>query len=114
MDHCLLRGPQNAENLMAALAVGHVLRLPLERMVEPMKTYSAGPHRFEWVAERDGVQFINDSKATNVASVMRSLASFTAPIILIAGGRDKEQEFTPLMDPVKKKVKNLILIGEAN
>jgi len=65
-DQCQIKGPHNAENLMAALAVGHVLRLPLENMVEPLKTYSAGPHRFQLVDEINGVQYINDAKATTV------------------------------------------------
>ena len=70
-------------------------------------------HRLEFIRRKDGVSFYNDSKATNVASVQRSLSAFNAPIILIAGGRDKEQDFSPLVDLVKRRVKNLILIGEA-
>src|SRR3954451_21543546 len=73
MDHCQIRGPHNAENLMAALAVGHVLRLQLERMVDSMKTYSAGSHRFEVVAEINGVQYINDSKSANVDALHKAL-----------------------------------------
>src|ERR1051325_1311570 len=92
IDHCRLRGPHNAENLMAALAVGHVLRLPLETMLEPMKGYSAGPHRFEMIAEINGVQFINDAKATNVDAMRKALmatrskGSAEANVWLIAGG----------------------------
>src|SRR5207302_3198498 len=98
MDHCQIRGPHNAENLVAALAVGHVLRLPLETMVDPFKTYSAGPHRFELVEEINGVQFINDAKATNVDALHKALlaarpgAGGAANIWLIAGGQDKGLE----------------------
>src|SRR5258707_563376 len=94
IDHCQIRGPHNADNLMAALAVGHVLRLPLETMVDAMKTYTAGPHRFELIAEIDGVQFINDSKATNVDALHKALLAARpgiggeANILLIAGGKD--------------------------
>ena len=100
MEHCQLRGPHNAENLMAALAVGHVLRLPLEAMVDPLKTYTAGPHRFELVAEIDGVQFINDSKATNVDALHKALRAARpgpggeANLWLIAGGKDKGLGFS--------------------
>ena len=73
MDHCQVRGPHNAENLMAALATGHVLRLPLERMVEPLKTFAAGRHHFELVAEINGVQFIDDSKARNPDALKKAL-----------------------------------------
>jgi UDP-N-acetylmuramoylalanine--D-glutamate ligase len=119
MDHCQLRGPHNAENLMAALAVGHVLRLPLERMVEPLKTYSAGPHRFEWVGERDGVQFINDSKATNIDALQKALLAIqpgseaAANIWLIAGGQDKGLEYHDAGPLLSRRVKHSFLIGEA-
>jgi UDP-N-acetylmuramoylalanine--D-glutamate ligase len=119
MDHCQIRGPHNAENLMAALAVGHVLRLPLERMVDPMKTYMAGPHRFELVAEINGVQFINDSKATNVDALQKALLAARpgprgeANIWLIAGGKDKGLEYHDAGPLLSKRVKHAFLIGEA-
>src|SRR5882672_7479887 len=119
MDHCQIRGPHNAENLMAALAVGHVLRLPLERMVDPMKTYTAGPHRFELVSEINGVQFINDSKATNVDALQKALiaarpgARGEANIWLIAGGKDKGLEYHDAGPLLSKRVKHAFLIGEA-
>jgi len=119
MDHCQIRGPHNAENLMAALAVGHVLRLPLERMVDPMKTYTAGPHRFELVAEINGVQFINDSKATNVDALQKALmaarpgATGEANVWLIAGGKDKGLEYHDAGPLLSKRVKHAFLIGQA-
>jgi len=119
MDHCQIRGPHNAENLMAALAVGHVLRLPLERMVDPMKTYMAGPHRFELVAEINGVQFINDSKATNVDALQKALMAARpgprgeANVWLIAGGKDKGLEYHDAGPLLSKRVKQAFLIGEA-
>ncbi len=119
MDHCLLRGPHNAENLMAALAIGHVLRLPLERMVEPLRSYTAGPNRFEWVREVEGVQYINDSKAENVYALQKSLEGVTqgakneANIILIAGGKDKGLEYHDAGPLISRKVKHAFLIGEA-
>jgi UDP-N-acetylmuramoylalanine--D-glutamate ligase len=120
IDHCQMRGPHNAENLMAALAVGHVLRLPLETMVAPLKTYKAGPHRFELVAEVNGVQFINDSKATNLDALHKALlGARQAPgggpnIWLIAGGQDQGVEFHDLGPVLSKRVKQAFLVGEAS
>ena len=120
MDHCQLRGPHNAENLMAALAVGHVLRLPLETMVDPLKTYTAGRHRFELVAEINGIEFINDSKATNVDALHKALLAARpgqggeANIWLIAGGADKGLEFHDVGPLLSQRVKHAYLMGEAS
>src|SRR5262249_5134170 len=118
-DHCQLRGPHNAENLMAALAVGHALRLPLERIADPMKTFTAGAHRFELVAEINGVQFINDSKAANLDALQKALMaarqgpSGEANVWLIAGGSDKDLEFHDLGPLLSKRVKRAFLLGKA-
>jgi len=120
IDHCQLRGPHNAENLMAALAVGHVLRLPLESIADPMKTFTAGPHRFELVAEINGVQYINDSKATNLDALQKALMAARpgptgeANIWLIAGGSDKDLEFHDVGPLLSKRVKRAFLLGEAS
>lgn len=120
MDHCRIQGPHNAENLMAALAVGHVLRLPLETMLEPFKTYDAGPHRFQLVEEIKGVQFIDDAKATNVDALHKALlavrpgAGGEANIWLIAGGQDKGLEFHDVGPMLSKRVKQAFLIGAAS
>ncbi|KKL69835.1 hypothetical protein LCGC14_2110980, partial [marine sediment metagenome] len=71
------------------------------------------PHRMEFIRKVKGVRFVNDSKATNVSSVMKSLASFPEPIILIAGGRDKGLDYSPLCPLVKERVRALVLLGEA-
>jgi UDP-N-acetylmuramoylalanine--D-glutamate ligase len=119
MDHCQVRGPHNAENLMAALAVGHVLRLPLETMVDSMKTYTAGPHRFEMVAEINGVQFINDSKATNVDALKKALlatrskGSAEPNVWLIAGGQNKGLEFHEVGPLLSKRVREAFVFGES-
>jgi UDP-N-acetylmuramoylalanine--D-glutamate ligase len=119
IDHCQLRGPHHAENLMAALAVGHVLRLPLESMLDPMKTFTAGPHRGQLVGEFNGVQFINDSKALNVDALHKALlAARPSPrgepnIWLIAGGRDRGLDFHYVGPVLSKRVKRAFLVGEA-
>ena len=118
-DHCQLRGPHNAENLMAGLAVGHALRLPLENMVDSLKTYAAGPHRCELVAEMNGVQFINDSKAANLDALQKALLAVRpgpggqSNVWLIAGGRDAGLEFHDAGPVLSKRVKRAFLIGDA-
>ena len=108
-----LQGDHNRENLMAAAIAARAVGCSRVGIQKTIETFKGVEHRLEFIRRKDGVSIYNDSKATNVASVMRSLASFNAPIILIAGGRDKDQEFSPLVEVVKKRVKNLILIGEA-
>ena len=118
MDHCLLRGPHNAENLMAALAVGRVLRIPLEVMVETLKTYAPAVHRCELVAEINGVKFINDSKATNLDALHKALLSIPPGrggepnIWLIAGGKDKGLEYHDIGPLLSQRVKGALLLGE--
>lgn len=108
-----LPGDHNRENFMAAALAAQAAGCTRVGIQKTIEAFKGVVHRLEFVRRKDGVAFYNDSKATNVASVQRSLSSFNAPIILIAGGRDKDQEFSPLVELVKKKVKNLILIGEA-
>jgi UDP-N-acetylmuramoylalanine--D-glutamate ligase len=118
MDHCQLRGPHNAENLMAALAVGRALRIGLNGMVESLKTYEPAAHRCEVVAEVDGVTYINDSKATNLDAVQKALLAVPAVqndhpnVWLIAGGRDKGLDFHEIAPLLSRKVKGAFLIGE--
>jgi len=115
---CKLRGPHNAENLMAALAVGHVLRIPLEEMAETLMSYEPAPHRCEPVAEINGVRFINDSKATNLDAVHKALLSVPvskpgeANVLLIAGGQDKGFEFHDIGPLLSQRVKHAFLLGE--
>ena len=118
-DQCLLRGPHNAENYMAALAVGHALRLPLDAMVDSLKSHPPAPHRFELVGDVGGVQFINDSKATNVDALRSALLAARpgeggAPNVwLIAGGKDKGLDFHGVSPLISKRVKGAVLVGEA-
>ena len=119
MSQCQLRGPHNAENLMAALAVGHVLHLPLDAMVEVLKTQPVAAHRLEEVAEIDGVKFVNDSKATNVDALHKALLAIPSGplgepnVWLIAGGKDKGLEYHYVGPLISQRVKGALLIGEA-
>lgn len=120
LEHCQVRGPHNAENLMAALAVGHILRLPVESVLAPLKTYNAGPHRLEFVAEINGVLYVNDTKCTNLDALRQAIGSTRpgrkgeANIWLIAGGKDKGADFTELGPVLGRRVKRALLIGEAS
>lgn len=109
-----LLGEHNRENLMAAICAARVQGVSPEAIQSVIDSFKGVPHRLEFIRKRDGVYFFNDSKATNVMSVKRSLSAFNNnPIILIAGGRDKNSDFTALADLVRKRVKILILVGEA-
>jgi len=108
-----IKGPHNLENALAAIATCLILKVKVTSIRKVLKEFQGIPHRMEFVREIQGVRFINDSKATNVSSVMKSLASFNEPIILIAGGKDKGLDYSSLRPLVEKKVKALILLGEA-
>jgi UDP-N-acetylmuramoylalanine--D-glutamate ligase len=100
------------ENVLPSVATALLLNISVESIQKVLGSFSGLEHRLEWVCNRDGVDFINDSKGTNVGSVCKSLNTFDRPIILIAGGKDKNADFSALKNIMKKKVKHLILIGE--
>jgi UDP-N-acetylmuramoylalanine--D-glutamate ligase len=118
MEEMPVVGPHNAENVMAALAVGRVLRIPLETMVVALKSYTPAPHRCELVAEINGVRYVNDSKATNVDAVQKALLAMPQPragepnVWLIAGGRDKAFEYYEIGPLLSQRVKGAFLLGE--
>jgi len=112
MSETKLRGLHNAENLMAALAVGAAHGLGHAQMTETLRTYTALPHRCEFVRRFEEIDYINDSKSTNLDSLEKALMSETRPIVLIAGGKDKGFEFDPLAEIVGRKVYQAILIGQ--
>jgi len=108
-----LRGPHNLQNAAAATAAALSIGVDLEAIAGVLEAFGPLRHRMEPVAEIDGVTYVNDSKATNVESVQCALRSYGRPIILIAGGRDKDADFERLTELVKANVKRLIVIGEA-
>jgi len=107
-----LRGIHNAENLMAALAIGRALEVEFEIMAGAVAAYSPPAHRCEFVRDLDGVRWINDSKATNLDAMEMAIRSQDRPIVLIAGGKDKGFEFDAIAPLVRKRVRAAILIGE--
>lgn len=108
-----IHGVHNVENLMAAVAVAKTVGLPTPPIQRVIEGFPGLEHRLEFVRDKDGVRFYNDSKGTNVGAVVKSLMSFSAPVILLAGGVDKGGDYGILAAEVEAKVKKLILFGAA-
>ena len=106
-----IRGLHNAANALAALALGEALGLPLPAMLAELAEFSGLPHRTQWVAEVSGVTYIDDSKGTNVGATIAAVAGMQGPLIIIAGGDGKNQDFAPLAAAFTGKVRHTVLIG---
>lgn len=105
-------GVHNAENLMAALGVIYALGHDMEKAVLAAESYETPEHRCEFVAEIGGVQYLNDSKSTNLDATEKAIRSQERPIVLIAGGKDKGFGFGPLKELVRERVSHAVLIGQ--
>ena len=108
-----LRGPHNVENTMAACAAALAIGCPLDRIGPALEGFQPLPHRLEPLGSVKGVLFVNDSKATNVESVVRAVESFSGGVHLILGGRDKGGDWDKLRVPAAGRVRQLLLIGES-
>lgn len=108
-----LIGLHNVENVMAAVTYGLLCGCSLEAIRAVLRTFPGLEHALEFVRERRGVRFVNDSKGTNVDAVLKALEGIEQPMWLIAGGRDKGGDFSRLERLIRERVKGLILIGEA-
>ncbi|GAB3985738.1 UDP-N-acetylmuramoyl-L-alanine--D-glutamate ligase [Spirosoma daeguense] len=109
-----LRGPHNAINMLSAILVAQTLRITNEAIAAGLKTFENAAHRLEPAGIINGVQFINDSKATNVDSVFYALSSMETPTVWIAGGQDKGNDYSQLDELVSQNVKALICLGIDN
>jgi UDP-N-acetylmuramoylalanine--D-glutamate ligase len=112
-DELPLAGEHNVQNAMAALLAAIAAECPPLQAAAAMKGFQPMPHRLQTVAAIDGVRYVDDSKATNPASVLAALRTYDAPIVLIAGGRSKGAEFGDLGAEIAKRAAALIAIGEA-
>ncbi len=108
-----VRGAHNIENAMAAAAVASLAGCPMEAVTRGLPTFRGLEHVMEVVRVLRGVAYINDSKGTNVDATIKALESVPAPVILIAGGREKGGEYPGLAEAVRRKAKRVILLGEA-
>ncbi|MCB0514497.1 MAG: UDP-N-acetylmuramoyl-L-alanine--D-glutamate ligase [Chitinophagales bacterium] len=109
-----LQGKHNAQNIAAASMAALLAGTKIDTIKQTLATFSGLPHRLEWVADIDGVQYINDSKATNTDSAWYALEAMQRPIVWIAGGVDKGNNYQALMPLVQQKVKHLICLGKDN
>jgi UDP-N-acetylmuramoylalanine--D-glutamate ligase len=107
-----ISGLHNAANALAALALGDAVGLPSRAMLEALESFPGLPHRSQWIADVAGVRFVDDSKGTNVGATIAAVAGMSAPVVLIAGGEGKGQDFTPLAAAFRGKVRHVVLIGK--
>ncbi|BBP81584.1 UDP-N-acetylmuramoylalanine--D-glutamate ligase [Pseudomonas sp. Pc102] len=110
-----VRGAHNQANALAALALGHAVGLPMEPMLETLKTFTGLAHRCQWVREREGVAYYDDSKATNVGAALAAIEGLGADIdgklVLIAGGDGKGADFSGMREPVAGFCRAVVLLG---
>jgi UDP-N-acetylmuramoylalanine--D-glutamate ligase len=107
-----ISGMHNAANALAALSLGEAVGLPMPPMLQALESFPGLSHRSSWVADVGGVRFIDDSKGTNVGATIAAVAGMAGPLVVIAGGEGKGQDFKPLADVFRGKVREAVLIGQ--
>ncbi len=112
VDALRIRGDHNVANVLAALALGRAIGLPMAAMLRAASAYRGEPHRVERVVAAHGVDYIDDSKGTNVGATVAALEGLGQTVVLIAGGDGKGQDFTPLAAPVSRHARAVLLIGK--
>ena len=108
-----LRGDHNVENVLAACVAARMAGATPAAIADGVRTFQGVEHRLEFVAEIGGVQFYNDSKATNVDAALKAIEAFPGPLIVILGGKDKGSPYTPLREPLHARARAAVLIGAA-
>jgi len=110
-----IRGAHNQSNALAALALGHAVGLPMDAMLSSLRTFGGLEHRCQWVREREGVNYYNDSKATNVGAALAAIeglgADISGKLVLIAGGDGKGADFSGLAAPIAANCRAVVLLG---
>ncbi len=114
MERSPLQGAHNEENMLAAALAAAVMETPSSTVQRVFDEYQGLPHRVEWVRTWHGIDFYDDSKATNVGAVVKALESFDRPVLLLLGGRDKLGSYTPVAELMKRKGKGAFVFGEAS
>jgi len=108
-----LRGKHNVENTLAAAGVSRLAGAPLDGIAAAVKTFPGVEHRIEFVRELRGVQYYNDSKATNVDAALKAIQAFDKKLWIILGGKDKNSDYRPLVAPLKRRDAVTLLVGAA-
>lgn len=108
-----LRGEHNVENVLAACAAAYLAGADPAAIANGVKTFQGVEHRLEFVAEVGGVNFYNDSKATNVDATLKAIEAFPGPLIVILGGKDKGSPYAPLREPLRERARLALVIGAA-
>jgi UDP-N-acetylmuramoylalanine--D-glutamate ligase len=111
LEEMHVAGLHNAANALAALALGNAIGTSVPPMLDGLRRFQALPHRLAEVAQVGGVTFYDDSKGTNVGATVAALSGLKVPVVLIAGGDGKGQDFSPLAAPVRSRVRAVVLIG---
>ena len=114
LDRFTLPGNHNSENLMAAILTSLALKISPSAIQEVIDHFKGLPHRIELIDTVRGVTFYDDSKATNIDAAIKSIASFSRPVVLIAGGRHKGSDYLPLVKASSNRVKGAVFLGEAS
>ncbi len=112
MDEVMLVGVCNAENIMASIAAAEAAGVPTETILEAIRKFPPVEHRIEFVAEKKGVRYYNDSKATNPDAAIQGIRAMDRPTVLIGGGYDKNNTYEEWIDSFDGKVRELVLIGK--
>ncbi|MHB8424212.1 MAG: UDP-N-acetylmuramoyl-L-alanine--D-glutamate ligase [Gammaproteobacteria bacterium] len=107
-----IRGDHNAANALAALALGEAAGLPMEAMLVALREFHGLPHRMEYIAAVNGVSWYDDSKGTNVGATLAAVSGLSGPLVMIAGGDGKNQDFKPLADALPGRARAVVLLGK--
>jgi UDP-N-acetylmuramoylalanine--D-glutamate ligase len=112
MSRLKLQGLHNAANVLAALGICEALDMDRRACIESLISFTGLPHRSQWVADVRGVRYIDDSKGTNVGATLAAVAGMAGPLVVIAGGQGKGQDFASLAAAFRNKVRHVVLIGQ--
>jgi UDP-N-acetylmuramoylalanine--D-glutamate ligase len=107
-----ITGLHNAANALASLAMAEALGLDRQRCVQTLREFPGLAHRSQWVADVNGVRYVDDSKGTNVGATLAAVAGMPGSLVVIAGGQGKGQDFTPLAAAFRGKVRHVVLLGQ--
>lgn len=114
IDDIFIKGGHNVENVMAAAAMAYVIGIDIKAIRKALVSFRGVEHRQEYVQEKDGVLYINDSKGTNPDSTLQALLAYDRPMVLLLGGYNKKSSFDSLMPLIEKKVHHVVVLGETS